>query len=368
MKLQKRLFFILGLIAVGVGGWLWIAGEDTTPKQVAIPAQSRSATEDRVVTPQMYEPRYLKVASGDEDFTPAQREKMRELGLPEAVVRRALQAIAGTLHPVDFHLKIIDQNGDPVPGAKIEYDVGRSPGFVSPGRYVGQSDEQGQFSITEIKAATVSTVKFTKPGYIIRLAQEESGVEAINKKHLYTADDPLIVHAWKLGKPAKLLENDGRNKGVQVPNDGSWTSLYLVSHRRLVKKEGKQPDADLWVSVVARVKNPGMKFEHPMGWSMVLETPNGGFQKADDRFMYIAPESGYESHLEVSYKRREPGWTGWTYPGKKFYLLLRNRKTYGRMRFYIYPYGGSTASIEVAFALNLEGTRNLYGGESIDWY
>jgi len=371
MKSKKRLLFVLGLIAVGIGSWLWMMGEDISLEQAAAPVdveQARPATEDRVVTPQMYEPQYLKVASGDEDFTPAQREKMRELGLPEAVVRRALQAIASNLAPVDFHLKIIDQNGDPVPGAKIEYDVNRSPGFGGPGTYFGQSDVGGRFEVTGTKAARVLLVKFTKPGYVFRPIQDESNVAAMNEKHLYTADAPLIVHVWKLGKPAKLLENDGRNKSVQVPNDGSWTSLYLVSDRRLVKKEGKQPDADLWVSVVARVKNPGMKFEHPMGWSMVLETPNGGFQKADDRFMYLAPESGYESHLEVSYKRSEPGWAGWTYPGEKFYLLLRNRKTYGRMQFYISPYGGISASIGIAFALNLEGTRNLYGGEPVDWY
>jgi len=370
IKKSALLFVVLGLCAVGIGGWLMFTGEDADSKLAAVSAQVEHAERekaDRVVTPQMNELRYLKVASGDEDFTPAQREKMRELGLPEAVVRRALQAIAGTLYPVDFHLKIIDQNGDLVPGAKIEYDVGRSPGFVSPGRYVGQSDEQGQFSITEVKAATIDLVGFTKPGYVFRPTQDERGVEAINKKHLYTADDPLIVHAWKLGKPAKLLENDGRNKSVQVPNDGSWTSLYLVSHRRLVKKEGKQPDADLWVSVTARIEITGTKFDRPLGWSMILEAPNGGFQQTNDRFMLEAPESDYESHMEVNYERGEPGAMGWT-PGKNFYLLLRGGKTYGRMRFIINPYGSSTARIRIPFALNLEGTRNLYSGKTDIWY
>ena len=366
MKLQKRLFFILGLIAVGVGGWLWIAGEDTNPKQVAIPAQSRSATEDRVITPQMYEPQYLKVVSGEEDFTPAQREKMRELGLPEAVVRRALQAIAGTLYPVDFHLKIIDQNGDPVPGVKIEYNVNKSPGFGGPGTYFDQSDAEGTFSVTKTKAARVLLVNFTKPGYVFRPTQEESGVEAINKKHLYTADDPLIVHAWKLGKPAKLLENDGRNKGVQVPNDGSWTSLYLVSDRRLVKKEGKQPDADLWVSVTARYIDPTARIKRGLAWSMVLDAPNGGLHETDDLFLFEAPQSGYISEFLVNYEPDDKDVRADFH--KNFFILLRGSKVYGRMRFKVFPYGDSTASIEVAFALNLEGTRNLYGGESIDWY
>jgi len=370
MKSKKRLLFVLGLIAVVIGSWLLVAGEDIAQKQAAIHEpveQEKSVTEDRVITPQMFEPKYLKVVSGDEDFTPTQREKMHNMGLPETVVRRALQAIAATLSQVDFHLKIIDQNGDPVPGAKIEYDVGRSPGFVSPGRYVGQSDEQGQFSITETKAATVSTVKFTKPGYVLRPAQEESGVEAINKKHLYTADDPLIVHAWKLVKPVQLEGEDGRIRSVDVPNDGSWISLYLVSNEALKIKAGKQPDADFWVSVVARSKITGGKFDIPLSWSIVLETPNGGFQLTDDYFMLEAPESGYESHLEINYKITDQDGSGWIY-GKNFYLLLRGQKTYGRMRFSVDPYGRSTAGISVKFALNQDGTRNLYGGKPVNWY
>jgi len=362
---SKKLLFVLGLIAVGFGGWLWLTGEDTVPKQAANPVpveQAESVTDDRVITPQMYEPQYLKVVSGEEDFTPAEREKMRELGLPAVVVRRALQAIADTLASVDFHLKIVDQNGDPVPSVKIEYDVNKSPGVGGPGTYFGQSDAEGRFAVTGTKAARVLLVNFTKPGYVFSPSQDESFVRAINEKHLYTADDPLIVPAWKLGKPAKLLEYDGF-KDVRVPNDGSWTSLYLISDRRLVKKEGKQPDADFWVSVVARVRKTGMKYDDILGWSMILDAPNGGFQRTDDRFMLEAPKSGYEPHLEVNSKRPEPDWSGWV-QGKLFYLLLRDGKTYGRMKFSVKPFGGTTAGIGIAFVLNQEGTRNLYSGKT----
>jgi len=367
MKSKKRLF-VLGLIAVGIGGWLWVTGEDMplehTAELVAV-EQAESVVEDRVITPQMFEPQYLKVVSGEEDFTPEQREKMRELGLPEAVVRRALQAIAGSLSPVNFHLKIVDQNGDSVPGVKIEYDVSRSPGFVSPGRYVGLSDEQGWFSLAGTKAATVDLVSFTKPGYVFRATKKESSIAAMNEQHLYTSDAPLIVHAWKLGKPAKLLEYDGF-RDVYVPNDGSWTSLYLILHRKLVTKEGKQPDADFWVSVVARFVDPTAKIKKGLDWSMELEVPNGGLLKSEDLFLYEAPESGYEPRFSVNYEADDPAVLADL--RKNFYILLRSGEVYGRMQFSVYPFSSLGASVWVKFALNLEGKRNLYGGKPMQWY
>lgn len=241
--------------------------------------------------------------------------------------------------PIEFHGKVVDQNGDPVADATVIMT------WASLGGTRGQelkSDAQGLFSITGIHGKRLN-VKIYKDRHVAGVKANVSFEYAAfyeNIFHVDEPDKPVIFELWKLGdsepmyqwSPTIVLKADGTPMGIDFHT-------------------GKKGGEDLVFSVIHNNKTAMNKYDYVM----TISAP-GGFVHTDEEMMFMAPESGYKQTLVITEKYGEPGYK--QIHKFRFYVRTVNGQ-YAAVQATVRQHGDYSAQVQLVVFFNPSGSRNL---------
>ena len=266
----------------------------------------------------------------------AQRDKVRRR---EAVAK----VITILATPIEFYGKVIDQNGDPVSEANVDY--GAIDKFDANGsNYQGKSDNDGNFSISGIKGA-VLTVGVQKGGYYNIHGKSDAafayGVGAdVTRKEPPTKDNPAIFVLQKRGLADPLIPIDGGQ--IDVPRTGEPLSIDFAT--------GRPGHGDLQVETWI-----GDSSQRRFDWRYRLSVPGGGLVERKGQFDFEAPLDNYQTSIDVNILANNNQWSA--RPTREYFAKLPD----GRYaRFSIKFYAGNRNFIVFESYLNPKsGSRNL---------
>jgi hypothetical protein len=261
------------------------------------------------------------------------------------------QEIASKNAPVNFFGQCVDQNNEPVSGAKITMNVRHqeySPTIGPHAHYPTielTSDEEGRFDWAD--STTTGDViwieSMAKEGYLLSPKLHRAFAASSG-----SYENPVTFKMWK-EQPKERLISGSHVFGI---DSGKIYTLDLVSGK---KSEGGA-DGDLRVAITRPSDaNPQSKFP----WSYTIEAIDGGLVEAEpnDEFMYTAPASGYEPQIEMQFDTNSPDWK--RIVKKRFFLRSRNGQIYGRAEVEIDAIYNVHSAIQIDYALNPNGSPNL---------
>ena len=256
-----------------------------------------------------------------------------------------------------FHMKIVDQHGQPVPEVKIEYGS-VSCFFIacSGGSRRVSSNTDGRFTTSTPR---ISVHYIRKSGY--EFSREDgygsSYVLGGAKGKINTYSDPYIIMAWKRDSPEKLIGGEGSGK---LTPDSRYYAIDLSTRHRYPRAlpgflNVNDVDADLLVKLTPIAGEPVLLFGKVIpAWEFEFLVPKGGLIETEDIFRNIAPESGYSQRWTIKstdIKRSSRSFE------RMFYLKSRDGQLYGQFKMEFSPRYNSIDFDE--YWLNPNGSRNL---------
>ena len=261
-------------------------------------------------------------------------------------VARVLSVLAT---PISFYGKVVDQNGNPIPGADVDYGV--IDKFDAQGsNYHGKSDDTGKFVITGIKGA-VLTVGVRKVGYYnIHGKSDAAFAYGVGpdptRKEPPTSDKPAIFVLQKMGSIEPLVHVPSHQ--YKVSKSGEPLEIDLTTGKIVPLGQGNLR-IERWVN--DKIKDKDGRFD----WRFRFTAPNGGLIERPDRFAFQAPGQGYQASIEINMPAslRE----NWRYTLEKSYFIKMQNSQYARADLRIYS--GHDNSLVVECFVNPTGSRNL---------
>jgi hypothetical protein len=249
----------------------------------------------------------------------------------------------------DFYGLVIDQNSNPVPNVKIlveaqQWYLASPTEFDSKSAYFETSTgADGKFEIHG-KGTTVNLQMVQRAGYT--LSQKTARAFRIDGKSL---NKSIIIKIWKELETKEPLVTGSHVFGI---DSGKTYTLNLVTGKKI---EGAA-EGDLRVSIT---RPSQINSKDRYSWSYSIEAVQGGLLEAnpDDEFMYLAPESGYEPKLFHQFDPTDLDWK--LEVNKQFFIRTRDGKVYGRVQVTVYAAYNVHSAIEVNYAINPNGSRNL---------
>lgn len=205
--------------------------------------------------------------------------------------------------PIELYGKVVDQFGDPVPGASITLTPTDAPfGDGSRSRAVILSDSSGEFSVKGLKGAFMG-VRAEKDGYmdIPRLGGpassatvEYSGDAQSGKLHSRPST-PLVLTLHKVGDTGPIFYVE--RKGWRLPVDGTPRRIALDSEDGTGIHEIEFRFWSEWNQLPKSNEMYGKLYN----WTFEARIPGGGFIWNDGDFNFEAPESGYKEMIRYHF-------------------------------------------------------------------
>jgi len=277
------------------------------------------------------------------------------------------QMMLATNKKIDYHARVIDQNGIGVAGAILEVEISgvdeqkvlrEFPAMKMGSELFSEkiqltSDSDGWIRLID-RRGTMVVVKDLQPGsgYIWQLKGYPS-FDYKGNHELKDFQDPAkgyLVHLWKKGEPERVVPV---SFGVSMNNtqQGQWVSNYFVSFIPARVEWTNFAGADLQIRGIRRMSgNPDRPFE----FTFTLSLPDGGLALSGHVYPYQAPEQGYQTSWSFENKPHlNPPDFPWT---KTAYLKLREGKLYAGLKI-----GFCNGGFDFSFKgyLNPTGSRNL---------
>jgi hypothetical protein len=239
---------------------------------------------------------------------------------------------------IRFVGRVVDQFGQPVPGARVTIQFGQA---VPLGMYqrvtedVYTTDRKGYFSIRWRLGIGLLVTKIDKRGYEysvdsnIRVTGWDV-VQPPGPAPSWTA--PAVFHLRKRGETAHLMTGEF-TFGFGVDQSGVEYGYDLIRGDGLSPKQLKDPSlngeplcCDLLFKGIWKAKD--------RTWSVVFAggTPGGGVM-ISDQLLYQAPDNGYQPSITLAPTPEDPSrWEQWKHekdqhPGLR-YLYVRSRNPY----------------------------------------
>jgi hypothetical protein len=171
-----------------------------------------------------------------------------------------------------------------------------------------------------------------------------------------SAQRPWTIHLWKKqGTGSQPLI--ARQRSFQCGPDGKPFILSLLNPSPKVGGDAEHPDFQF--SVVAEPTAKDM--DGPMRrskWSVTVQAVSGGLVETKDRFMYYAPEKGYQTKLR---------WTNDGPPDHQIFFRIRDGKLYGKATFTVFEdYQARWAKAPMPYSIGIGYTVNPTGSRSLE--
>lgn len=278
---MKRNLIILGLVLVLAIMW-WLLRQE--PHELSV---------QEVATPK--EP--SKVATALPPLTPEQKQQQTQTN-PEKLA--GFKASFAT--PINLYGKVLDQHGDPVSSASVQYSVLRLTGKV--GQQI-TSKPDGSFEITGHRGGTLS-VEVSKAGYR-KLPGADDKVGSgklfyfgLGHPPASSPQEPIVFTLQKPGVIEPLIHADERN--YRLTRDGSPMEIDLhpggsSAHRVVLRCWNKELE-------------PRPQTEPRYDWRLEIAVPGGGITERKDIMAFEAPETGYEPKVMIDMPAdAQPHWS-----------------------------------------------------------
>jgi len=248
----------------------------------------------------------------------------------------ALDALADV--SMDTYGKVVDQDGQPVVGAKVRGNAKVSGDFIS---HYTETDANGLFHFLGLRGQALY-IQPQKDGYDFDPRQMPE------HPHNYLPDpnNPLVFTMWKQ-HGAEPMKHEQLH--AYIPCDGTVTRFDLLTGKK--KSEG-----DLSVSLT---RNP-LKIDRrkSFDWTLTLQITNGGFQVITNIYPNEAPSNGYQSSMIFHYESGSSNWTSQIQP--QLYFKGNNGQIYGRMTLKVMTdFQPPPTLFDADIYANPAGSRNL---------
>lgn len=270
--------------------------------------------------------------------------------------------------PMDTYGQVIDQDGQPVVGAKVRGWLRFEHGEDE--EHDTKTDAQGRFQFLGLHGKGLGIIP-EKAGY--EFNREYRFIANARRPDFYIPDQktPLIFRMWKLrgGEPMSLVRIDSFVKwGENFKHFDPYTSLIDragMPHPHGTDSDPLGTDGELMVKATRGIEftNRGVR-EFP--WAVTLHIRDGGLRPIlNEPYPYVAPTNGYESSVTVT------GPTNVVANGNElrhgFYFKSQSDQVYGRMVIRMNA-GKNYASFDAEIYANPAGSRNLEfdGNKSIE--
>jgi len=262
--------------------------------------------------------------------------QLPERAQPSAEGRRTFQAIFNS--SMSLFGKVVDQDGQPVAGARVKIGVADRP------RDSGSSHQRttgpdGLFEITSVKGAGIYA-EVEKERYY---AGKESR-RILQSGEMPTRDSPAVWRLYRKGATESLIRHD--HSSTDMPMDGTPLE-YDFNTRKFVGAGQGQLRAEVKVEGSMQQRFP---------WWYRLSVPAGGLVRRTHEFDFVAPGPGYVEVLEGRIDANDTDWKG-SFNGDYFVRLPNG--LFGRLQFSL-SRGRDSFSFRIDHAaINPTGSRNL---------
>lgn len=266
---------------------------------------------------------------------------------------------AAHLTPILFYGKVVDQNGNPIPDAEVEYSGNNIP-WGGAARQQMKTDAKGEFRITS--SGLSLSVNVSKENYRSLLrrsdippeeaAGDPSSSDSFNYAKLFGPTvhkpdkaHPVVFTLYKSGKLEPLIIQPG--KDLIMAKDGSPIRVEL---------NPGNPKTVIEMQCWTDDKIPNA--ERHYDWRFKMTVLSGGLEERLDEIAFIAPPSGYEERsFDYSMKKELPG-NQWRDEVVKSFFVRFEDDTYAILDVNMISGGGHFAV--VSSRLNPKpGSRNL---------
>jgi len=291
-------------------------------------------------------------------------------------LKHQYQIAMSSLPSITFYGRVIDQNSQPVIGARINYTGTNA--YLSEGGGRGRviTDDEGYFEIDTSGASLViggvshneidkvlnsrkkDGTETSKTGVIRFLSHKDNQGNYPNWRNHTKKETAYIIHAWRLGK------YEGAKKGNLAIDftylDGRQYTVDLTANKYNKQvKEGSHSGQ----FIVGCIRKTNMEKRIDYGdWTAFITPINGGIQVTNDLYMNEAPESGYKSSISINMKLGESGYTPQLY-NQRYYFKANNESIYGSVIVNYMPHARfkeNFCRIDIRnFKYNPTGLRNL---------
>lgn len=297
---MKRNLIILGLLLVLAIMW-WLLRQE--PHELSF---------QEMATPK--EP--SKVATGLPPLTPEQKQQQTQTN-PEKLA--GFKASFAT--PINLYGKVLDQHGDPVSSASVQYSVLGLTG--KEGQQI-TSKPDGSFEITGHRGGTLS-VEVSKAGYRkVPGADDEVGSGklfyfGLGHPPASSPQESIVFTLQKPGVIEPLIHADERN--YPLTRDGSPMEIDL------------HPGGSSAHRVVLRCWNKELESrpqtEPRYDWRLEITVPGGGITERKDIMAFEAPEAGYEPKAMIDMPvDAKPHWSA---SAERTYFVRFKDNTFARV-------------------------------------
>lgn len=204
--------------------------------------------------------------------------------------------------PITFYGKVIDQNGSPVVGAKVDFEVGIDHYELNTSEeknYTVESDQNGNFTLTNAFGAGFD-LSIGKTGYELSQKALRSYVYTVGNIFHPDSNNPVVFKMWKKQGKEKLTHSAWRGK---VACDETTNQFDLITGH-----PSANGGLEIACSRIPLTLPPASS--KPFDYKFQIAILGGGIQQTEDEFTYLAPESGYLPNLTFEQKAGDPKWNG----------------------------------------------------------
>jgi hypothetical protein len=233
----------------------------------------------------------------------------------------SIEFAAAHLTPILFYGKVVDQYGNPVPDAEVEYSGNNLP-WGGAARQQIKTDANGEFRITSTGISL--SVNVSKENYRSLLRRSDISPGVADERPVSSGTYPYAKQfAGVMHKPDKAhpviftLHKSGELEPLIIQPGKDLVMAKNGSPIRIELNPGN-PKTVIELQCWTDDKIPNA--ERHYDWRFKMTVLNGGLEERLDEIAFIAPHSGYEERsFDYSMKKELPG-QQWKYEVEKSFL------------------------------------------------